>query len=148
MIALLLIATLALPPAPPQLLASLIDRNRVLLIFAPNQQDERYQQELRLLARHSAELRERDVVIVPNLIDAGAPTSQDTLRQSTQLLSPQEQIASRKRYGVPPGEFTVILLGKDGGEKLRSKTPLAMDVLDRTIDAMPMRQDEIRQRHP
>lgn len=37
----------------------------------------------------------------------------------------------------------VILIGKDGGAKLRSEKPLSMAKLQETIDAMPMRQDEM-----
>jgi len=41
----------------------------------------------------------------------------------------------------------VLLIGKDGGVKLRSKAPIAPRTLVETIDAMPMRQDEL-QRSP
>ena len=43
--------------------------------------------------------------------------------------------------------FTVILVGKDGGDKLRSTKPLSLKTIFYTIDAMPMRQSEMR-RHP
>jgi hypothetical protein len=59
-----------------------------------------------------------------------------------------EQAATRKRFHIAPNAFTVILIGKDGGEKLRSSIPLSVDTLRSTIDAMPMRQDEMRQPKP
>jgi hypothetical protein len=40
----------------------------------------------------------------------------------------------------------VILVGKDGAEKQRSQTPIDLAMLFRTIDAMPMRQQEMRSR--
>ena len=43
-------------------------------------------------------------------------------------------------------DFVVILIGKDGGEKLRSRHPLRVESLTKGIDAMPMRQDEMRSR--
>ncbi|MFD1256715.1 DUF4174 domain-containing protein [Mucilaginibacter terrae] len=43
--------------------------------------------------------------------------------------------------------FTVILVGKDGGDKLRSTSPFTLKKLYTTIDAMPMRQSEMK-RHP
>jgi hypothetical protein len=46
-----------------------------------------------------------------------------------------------KRFGHGEG-FLVILLGKDGEEKLRSLKPVAMDRLTKLIDDMPMRQEE------
>ncbi|NYD89522.1 DUF4174 domain-containing protein [Sphingomonas melonis] len=48
--------------------------------------------------------------------------------------------ALRKRYRLPAGGFVAILIGKDGGEKLRSAKPILPEVLAGTIDAMPMRR--------
>ncbi len=42
--------------------------------------------------------------------------------------------------------FAVLLIGKDGGVKLRSGRPFALHALFDAIDAMPMRQDEMRRR--
>ncbi|MBW4517481.1 MAG: DUF4174 domain-containing protein [Timaviella obliquedivisa GSE-PSE-MK23-08B] len=47
---------------------------------------------------------------------------------------------------MAPGKFTVILVGKDGTEKQRSQTPIDPATIFRTIDAMPMRQQEMRDR--
>lgn len=44
-------------------------------------------------------------------------------------------------------DFTVILVGKDSGDKLRDTKPLTLTKLYNTIDAMPMRQSEMKQ-HP
>jgi hypothetical protein len=44
-------------------------------------------------------------------------------------------------------DFTVILVGKDGSDKLRETKPLTLTKLYGTIDAMPMRQSEMK-RHP
>ncbi len=62
-------------------------------------------------------------------------------------MSPDEQAAARRRFHVRPNDFTVILIGKDGGEKLRSHQPVSLDILRSTIDAMPMRQEEMRSKH-
>lgn len=50
------------------------------------------------------------------------------------------------RFG--PAAFSVVLIGKDGGEKLRRTTPLAPADLFALVDAMPMRQAEMRERQP
>lgn len=52
----------------------------------------------------------------------------------------------RARFGVPAGGFRVALVGKDGGTKLSQSTPLSAAALFATIDAMPMRRDEVRRR--
>lgn len=51
-----------------------------------------------------------------------------------------------KKYKASAQGFTFILFGKDGGEKMRSTIPVSLEKLYYTIDAMPMRQEEIKQR--
>ncbi len=53
-----------------------------------------------------------------------------------------------KKYKASAQGFTFILFGKDGGEKMRSHEPVSLEKLYRTIDAMPMRQEEMKQRKP
>lgn len=45
-------------------------------------------------------------------------------------------------------EFAVVLIGHDGGEKLRSGGPISAEELFGKIDEMPMRRREIRERNP
>jgi hypothetical protein len=52
----------------------------------------------------------------------------------------------RKRLSVPSGRFTVILIGKDGGEKIRQGSSVDLKEIFAIIDAMPMRQQEMRER--
>jgi len=51
-----------------------------------------------------------------------------------------------KKYKASTQNFTFILLGKDGGEKIRSHEPVNLEKLYQIIDAMPMRQAEMKQR--
>jgi hypothetical protein len=52
----------------------------------------------------------------------------------------------RQYYGVKPGEATILLIGKDGGVKLRRETEiLGCRELFATIDVMPMRRREMRE---
>jgi hypothetical protein len=52
----------------------------------------------------------------------------------------------RRRFGVRAGAFRVVLIGKDGGVKIEAAAPLPARRLFETIDAMPMRRDEMRRR--
>lgn len=52
----------------------------------------------------------------------------------------------RRKFHVAEGAFTVVLIGKDGGEKLRSTKPIDVEELNATIDAMPMRKSEMKER--
>ncbi len=81
-------------------------------------------------------MRDRDIVPIALPYNNPAPTAAQ--------LTPTEAETVRRRFGVQPGDFTVVLIGKDGGAKLRSRKPLSMEKLKETIDAMPMRQDEMK----
>jgi hypothetical protein len=148
--ALTIIASMTFVPKAraQQTLSGLVDRSRVLLIFAPNGLDGRYGKQLSAFEHHEADLRSRDVVVIPVLMDPGPPTASSTLRVlQPPLIQADEQITIRRRFHIQQNEFAVILLGKDGGEKLRSLTPVTLLRLDRTIDAMPGRKDEMKNQH-
>ncbi len=112
------------------------DRTRPLLIFAARPDDPQLEIQVRTLKEHAAEARERDIVAIALPYNNPSPTDLQ--------LSSTDAEAARRRFHVAPNEFAVILLGKDGGEKLRAKKPISMERLEETIDAMPMRQDEMR----
>jgi hypothetical protein len=52
--------------------------------------------------------------------------------------------ALAKRYHIKSGQFTLLLIGRDGGEKYRTHKPVTTQKLFDIIDAMPMRQSEIQ----
>ena len=54
--------------------------------------------------------------------------------------------ALRGRFGVEPGEVRVVLVGLDGGAKLSAAEPIPLDALEATINRMPMRRRELRER--
>ncbi|WP_166395049.1 DUF4174 domain-containing protein [Rubrobacter marinus] len=59
---------------------------------------------------------------------------------------PAEVAAVRERFGVEPGAFTALLVGKDGTVKHRSDEPVGLEELYALVDAMPMRRREMRER--
>ena len=124
--------------APPSLttLAQLRDRSRPLLLFAAAPDDPSLLAQLTRLKNAAAGLRERDVLIIALPYKDPSPTE-------VSLSAADAQVA-RRLFHVAPEDFTAILLGKDGGEKYRSKKPISFEKLKSTIDAMPMRQDEIK----
>ena len=52
----------------------------------------------------------------------------------------------KNKLNLEDDSFTVILLGKDGGVKLRQSRLLPSTQLYALIDAMPMRKQEMRER--
>ena len=106
-------------------------RNRLLLIFAPSEASEDYAGQRRLLDREKAGFKDRD--LLPGFI-----FEDETGTLDSHSITPEEAARLRKIFGVPDGEFTVVLVGKDGGEKFRSRTPVSPeDIFDR-IDEMPI----------
>ena len=118
----LLAAALAASPT----LAQMRWDRRVLIVAAPSPQDPALAEQCRILGTWSAKRDERDLTIVEVVGDQVRGASDTAL-------------ALRRKFRLP-ATFTTILIGKDGGEKLRSAKPFPAAVLEQTIDAMPMRR--------
>ena len=127
---------LAQSPGVPTTLAALRYSQRPLLIFAASPDDPQLQIQLRTLQQHAQDVAERDVAVIALPFRTPSPTASTLTEADAEI--------ARHRFNVAPTDFTVILLGKDGGEKLRSRKPLTIDKLRDIIDAMPGRQDEIK----
>ncbi|MEO1206901.1 MAG: DUF4174 domain-containing protein [Pseudomonadota bacterium] len=113
-------------------------RNRPLLVFAPSSSDPRLKKQQQVVSASRAGFKDRDMVIVyitgSNVSAALGP-------------SPGMSAAAlRKRYSIGQNDFRAILVGKDGGTKKSSSNPLSAGQLFPLIDAMPMRQQELRSR--
>lgn len=87
----------------------------------------------------------------PNrILYAYAPTATDPalLRQRSLLDAAKSGMSERDLVLIPVigkrPHFEAVLVGKDGGEKLRSPEPLTPERLFETIDAMPLRLQERR----
>ncbi len=99
---------------------------RVLLVAAQTATDPELAEQRRILAAWRKESDARDLTIVEIVSDRVTGSADDPA-------------AVRRKYRLPTG-FTAILIGKDGGEKLRSPRPFPAAALAETIDAMPMRR--------
>ena len=75
--------------------------------------------------------------------------SSSTARTLQAIRGPQlgaDATVLRSHYRVGAGQFTVILVGKDGGEKYRAERVVDPDELFALIDTMPMRRREMRKK--
>ncbi len=111
---------------------------RPLVLFAPDETHPIRAAQSEALENQSDALRERDMVV----IEVVGQTTRIDGRASPELKAD----ALRRRYGVAAGEAVALLVGKDGGVKLRQPHALGASTLFETIDAMPMRRHEMRQR--
>lgn len=64
--------------------------------------------------------------------------------RSLKIILVNENSDLYKKYKVIPGNFIIILIGKDGSEKFRSEQVVEIEKIFAIIDAMPMRKAEIK----
>lgn len=95
--------------------------NRQLLIFGKEENQLFVQKQLQLLDSATDGVKERAIKTI-------------VLEKDSPLL---------RKYQVKPGQFTIILIGKDGTEKYRTNKLLQIQDLFAIIDAMPMRKAEM-----
>lgn len=106
-------------------LSEFVWEKRPIIVFADSPNDPNFSLQMEYLRDRADDLIERDVVV---LVDTD-PATVGPLREK-----------------LRPRGFMLVLIGKDGGVKLRKPFPWDVRELSRTIDKMPMRQREIRDR--
>ncbi len=115
-------------------------QHRVLLIFAPNENHVSLQTQITLLTQKKTEVTERDLLFYKIFAKNG-------VTPQLQLLSEKETIALRKKFNIEEHQYVVILIGKDGKEKLRRWEIVMPQEIFELIDAMPMRQAEMSRKN-
>ncbi|WP_170973362.1 DUF4174 domain-containing protein [Rhizobium sp. FKY42] len=110
--------------------------HRILVIFSDRSDDANYVQQMGALKGAQEAMAERDMLIISVVADAAAIIDKPQLKLDADGL--------RKRFGAEGRSFRAVLIGKDGGAKLSSSRPFTPAELFSTIDAMPMRQSEMR----
>lgn len=118
-------------PSPMILSGDVVDLDeflwlkRPLIIFADTPNDPRFIEQMGYLMDRMNVLEERDVVVITDT----DPAAQSELRRK-----------------LRPRGFGLVLLGKDGVIYLRKPTPWQVREIIRTIDKLPVRQQELRDR--
>lgn len=112
-------------PADQSDLSEFLWINRPVIVFADTEADPRFADQIEKLREGADMLRERDVIVLTDT----DPAAKSPLRQK-----------------LRPRGFMLVLVGKDGNVKLRKPLPWSVREITRSIDKMPMRQQEIRER--
>ena len=136
-LAVLAVTALTLPSTSEAGMQRFQWQNRPLLVFAAGAEDPALQRQLAIARDHAAGWRARDMVTI--VVAGDRPVTVDGTKA--------KDLANdtlRGRFGVTGNSFAAILVGKDGTEKLRRDAPISAPKLFETIDAMPMRQREMR----
>ena len=122
--------------SPIQQLESYRWRNRLILLFFPETKHPAYLEQLEQLEGYENDLEARDVSVLH---------FQQTRKEARLTLPESDAQQLRQHFDIDPDTFTFVLVGKDGTVKRRAEHPVSLTDLLAQIDAMPMRQAEMRQ---
>jgi hypothetical protein len=103
-------------------------QSRVLLIFALDAEDKDLKKQTAITDAHAAGFQERETKVF-SVVGRAA-----------------EAQRLRDKLGVGDAPFAVVLVGKDGTVKFKSNLPINAQKVFATIDAMPMRQQEMKRK--
>lgn len=98
---------------------------RPVVVFADSPNDPRLRQQLDLLAARPDDLADRDVIV---------------------LVDTDPEAGNPARIQLRPRGFMLAIIGKDGQVELRKPAPWDVREISRTIDKMPLRQQEVEDR--
>lgn len=99
-------------------------KKRPVLVFADSAEDPAFIAQMEFLHAREEELTARDIIVLTDT----DPAARSPLRLS-----------------MRPRGFMLVLVGKDGGNKLRKPFPWDVREIIRSIDKMPMRKREIQE---
>lgn len=109
--------------------------HRPLLLFAPTDSDPRLVETMRRIEASRCDFVDRDMVL-GRIVTEGTSTLDGHVVDPTQA----QRLASE--FGIDADSFSVVLIGKDGGEKLRVAGVPDLQAIYAVIDGMPMRARE------
>ena len=110
-------------------------QRRPLLLFAPSESDPRLIETMRRIEASQCDFVDRDMVL-GRIVTEGTSTLDGNVvdRNRAQMLFSD--------FGIGADSFSVVLIGKDGGEKLRVADIPDLQSIYAVIDGMPMRARE------
>jgi len=117
--------------------------HRPLLVFAPSETHDALAAQRDALRGHDAGFQDRDMLLV-TVVAEGTSRLRTVPSEDGAPLTAAAVQRLRERFDVPPDAVRVILVGKDGTAKRRDAEPVSVRALFDQIDAMPMRQREMR----
>ena len=115
-------------------------KNRLLFLFADAANDPLFKNLQSQIVAQKAEVEDRDLIVFE--VPAKGPA-----RMGTTPLDRQQADSIRNQFDIPSNAFCLILVGKDGGIKLKREDHVDLSAVFGLIDSMPMRQNEMRQKN-
>ncbi|MEA1785364.1 DUF4174 domain-containing protein [Arenibacter sp. GZD96] len=126
-----------LSPIKAQELSQHVWKDRVLIVFSTNVTNPNFLHQISVLQHDIQGMNERKLVVyqcMPKQYKMGLQ-NKSTWRNGAQWY---------QRYKKEKSDFEIVLIGLDGGVKLRKTQWVSLETLFTLIDGMPMRQAELR----
>ena len=114
-------------------------KNRLLFIFAEDDSHPFFTDLQRQIVAQKADVDNRELIVFE--LPAHSPA-----RINTIPLDRKDADSIRKHFAISGDTLTLILVGKDGGIKLKSSNQVKLSEVFKLIDSMPMRQREMQQK--
>ena len=111
-------------------------QRRPLLLFAPTESDPRLVETVRRVEASRCDFADRDMVL-------GLIVTEGTSTLDGQVVDTSQARRLLSEFGIGANSFSVVLIGKDGGEKLRVNEVPDLPTIYAVIDGMPMRSAEM-----
>lgn len=111
-------------------------QRRPLLLFAPAASDPRLVETVRRIEASRCDFADRDMVL-------GLIVSEGTSTLDGQVVGTGQARRLFSEFGIGANTFSAVLIGKDGGEKLRVNGVPDLPAIYAVIDGMPMRSAEM-----
>lgn len=111
---------------------------RVLVLFTSHSDEESYQTQMKKFISLEEEFRDRDLIRISIFKEECSMLDGEFIPDSS-----SQNI--RERLSPNESGYSIYLIGKDGGVKLKREEVLEPNELFRVIDRMPMRQREMRE---
>lgn len=105
-------------------------------MFAPTQSDPRLIETVGRIEASRCDFVDRDMVL-------GVIVADGTSTLGGQVVDTNQAQRLSSQFGIGANSFSVVLIGKDGGEKLRVNDVPDLPAIYAVIDGMPMRANEM-----
>ena len=115
-------------------------KNRLLFLFAPDRSHPLFKDLQSQLSAQNMEVKDRDLMVF-EVLERGPS------KMNTAPIDRQAADSLRDRFAIPQDTFSLILVGKDGGIKLKRRDQANLEEVFELIDSMPMRQNEMRRKN-
>lgn len=112
-------------------------QNRVLIVFSSAPDTPSARKLVQATQRQKDAFVDRDMMLIEVYATGFGRIGVDSL-------AVEDVLELRERFQVGVADFVVVLIGKDGGTKLRGGDDTTLDEVFAHIDTMPMRRREMR----